>query len=111
MYVAGKPQKIERVVDGKTVTVTVNPGDPVPECTSWPTFKACLNTGHIVWQPPHPSAKPPKGLPDHAVVGGSSRDDDDEDDAKVRVAPVAAAKPPKRAKIQKEAKPSKGARA
>lgn len=109
MYVAGKSQKIERVVNGVKTTIEVLPGDPVPECTSWPTFKACLNTGHIVWQPPFNGAKPPKGLPDHAVVGKSSDDDDDADD-KVRVAPIAASKRPPRAKIQKEAKP-KGARA
>lgn len=104
MYVAGKVQKIVR--NGETVTV--QPGDPVPECTSWPTFKACLNTGFIVWQPPFAGAKPPKGLPEHAVVGSASDnrvdDDDGDDEEKVRIAPVAATKREKRAKIEKETK-------
>lgn len=100
MYVAGKTQKIERIVNGTKTTVEVQPGDPVPECTSWPTFKACLNTGHIVWQPTQ-GEKAPKGLPTHAKVGASD-DDDEEVVEKVHVKPIAASRPPKRAKIQKE---------
>lgn len=96
-YVAGKAIKVVR--DGQTVQL--QPGDPVPECTSWSTFKACINTGSIVWQPLGKDEKPPKGLPTHAKPGSSHDDEDDEDD-KVRVAPIVAAKPPKRAKIHKE---------
>ncbi len=95
-YVAGKTIKVVR--DGQTIEL--QPGAPVPECTSWSTFKACLNTGHIVWQPLGKDEKPPKGFPIHASTK-SDADEDDEDD-KVRVAPIVAAKPPKRAKIQKE---------
>lgn len=97
-YVAGKPIKVVR--DGKTVEL--QPGTPVPECTSWSTFKACLNTGHIIWQPMGKDEKPPKGLPIHASTKSDADDEDDEVVEKVRVAPIAASKPPKRAKITKE---------
>ncbi len=63
MYVAGRVLKVVR--DGETVDVQV--GEPVPECTTWSTFKACLNTGHIVWQPESGKAMPPPGVPASAV--------------------------------------------
>jgi hypothetical protein len=47
MFVAGKNMKIMR--NGKSVDVVV--GDPVPECSEWPTFRALVNTGFVVWTP------------------------------------------------------------
>lgn len=67
-YVAGKPQKIVRVVDGVQQTLDVLAGEPLPEAPGWPTFKALLNTGFVVWMPDERNAKLPENVPPAVVA-------------------------------------------
>lgn len=118
MYVAGKTQKIEREVQGILTTVELQPGDPVPECVNWPTFKACLNTGHVVWAPDSKNPKfVPPGVPGSAVKGGfksitpRDEDDDENEDPPVVQAAIAQKNEPVK-KAQPAKKPAKkGAKA
>lgn len=66
-YVAGKVQKIERPI-GSGKYVEVQPGEALPECTQWPTFKQCLSTGFVVWMPNEGEITAPPGVPASAIA-------------------------------------------
>jgi len=65
-YVAGKTQKIERPI-GSGNYIEVHQGDAIPECIEWPTFKACLNTGFVIWMPDE-NAHVPAGVTHTAIA-------------------------------------------
>jgi hypothetical protein len=70
-YVAGQNIKVERPV-GSGNYVQLAPGDAVPECIEWPTFKQNLNIGRVVWVPDENerSSKAAANVAPHIVAEG-----------------------------------------